>query len=270
MNFFIAIPNTSLVDEIHQLNKTKKISQIARACATFRVDTIFIYDEDYNFKSDRKLLIEVLRYMDTPQFLRKKIFSKTNELKYSGITSPLKIPSHNTVNKITKIKSGDIKDGIIVSINKKMFVYIGFDFHLPYFGKKMVGNRIQIKFQNGYPNLNFKEIKREEINDYWGYKIKTKRNLLNFLLSWNGDIILTSRKGIVTSVNNLRHYTGKKNMLVVFGTPNRGLHDILGNKINIIPHSKILNFFPNQKTMTIRLEEAINGVLSILNLFQHN
>jgi len=56
-------------------------------------------------------------------------------------------------------------------------------------------------------------------------------------------------------------------LLIFYGKINKGLHEILGNKIYNIPNSKILNFFPKQKTETVRLEEAIGGVLSILNIF---
>jgi len=51
----------------------------------------------------------------------------------------------------------------------------------------------------------------------------------------------------------------------VFGSTDKGVHGILGNKISQIQNSKILNFFPNQATETVRIEEALLGVLSILN-----
>ena len=54
-------------------------------------------------------------------------------------------------------------------------------------------------------------------------------------------------------------------ILIVFGTTDKGLHDILGNKIRQIENSKLINFFPNQGTETVRLEEALFGVLSIIN-----
>ena len=54
--------------------------------------------------------------------------------------------------------------------------------------------------------------------------------------------------------------------MVVFGSTDKGIHDILGNKINNIQNSKTANFFPNQGTETVRLEEAILGCLSVLNV----
>jgi hypothetical protein len=52
----------------------------------------------------------------------------------------------------------------------------------------------------------------------------------------------------------------------VFGTPERGIHEILGVSIKEIPKSQNLNFFPEQATETVRLEEAIIGTLAILNV----
>ena len=61
-----------------------------------------------------------------------------------------------------------------------------------------------------------------------------------------------------------------KDTLVVFGSPEKGINEILGNNIRKIQNVKTLNFFPNQATETIRLEEAILGTLSILNFFNTN
>ena len=52
---------------------------------------------------------------------------------------------------------------------------------------------------------------------------------------------------------------------MVFGSTNKGIHDILGNKINNLQNSKTINFFPEQGTETVRIEEAVLGCLSILN-----
>ena len=57
----------------------------------------------------------------------------------------------------------------------------------------------------------------------------------------------------------------KDDTLVVFGSPKRDVIDIAGGRLqanNMIQ----LNFFPHQNTRTIRLEEAILGTLSILNI----
>ncbi len=126
-----------------------------------------------------------------------------------------------------------------------------------------------MQFKTGSPNFTIKEISRDDVKEYWGYKVKERGNLYSLLSSWDGKIILTSKKGKLISKEFLKSYSERnKPILVVFGSPERGLHEIMGGKINQVQNSKILNFFPNQATDTVRLDEAINGVLSILNLFQ--
>ena len=96
MNLSIAIPDSSLLDESTILNKTKKISMMARTCAIFKVNQIFIYQDGKQNKNDSALLSTSLKYLETPQYFRKEIFPKTQLLKYAGVLQPLNISSHIT------------------------------------------------------------------------------------------------------------------------------------------------------------------------------
>ena len=269
MTISIAVPDSSLSDEITQKEKSAKISKIARACAIFKIDEIFIYHETMGEKSDAILMTTILKYLETPQYFRRNLYPKMDLLKYSGILHPLNIPSHSKIHDPKKIKSGDIREGLVISVKGKKFVDTGIKHLVPYFGKEKIGQRITIKFKTGSPNFAIKEISRDEVDEYWGYKVKERGNLFSLLSSWDGKIILTSRKGKPMSKESLKWFSeSKKPTLVVFGSPERGLHEIMGGKINQVQNSKIMNFFPNQATDTVRLEEAITGVLSILNLFR--
>jgi len=90
----IAIPDSSLKDETTQVNKTRKISIIARACAIFKVKEIFIYKEKNYNRNDSILLSTLLKYLETPQYFRKQLFPMMNILKYAGVLYPLKIQNH--------------------------------------------------------------------------------------------------------------------------------------------------------------------------------
>ena len=62
--------------------------------------------------------------------------------------------------------------------------------------------------------------------------------------------------------------SSKEEILVVFGTTDKGIHEMLDKKINNIQNFKAWNFFPAyQGTETVRLEEAILGCLSIINAY---
>ena len=269
MKISIAIPDSSLSDEITQKEKTAKISKRARACAIFRVDEIFIYHETFGEKSDSILMSTILKYLETPQYFRRNLYPKMDLLKYSGILHPLNIPSHSKISDPKKIKTGDAREGLVISVKGKKFVEAGIKKLIPYFGKEKIGKRLTVQFKSGYPNFSIKEVSKESLTEYWGYKVKERGNLLSVLSTWDGKIILTSRKGKIYPKESSKWFLDStKPILVVFGSPERGLHEILGGKINHVQNSRIMNFFPNQATDTVRLEEAIIGTLSILNIFQ--
>ena len=127
----IAIPDSCLIDERTQVDKSRKISQFARTCAIFGIDTIYVY-EDGGSDADLDLLIVILRYMETPPFLRRRLFPKVSELKYAGILAPLNISSHSSPPNPKKISAGDIRSGIVVSQKGKRYLDIGTPEPFPY------------------------------------------------------------------------------------------------------------------------------------------
>ena len=114
--------------------------------------------------------------------------------------------------------------------------------------------------------MSVKEIDNSESKTYWGYDVKERSNLFSLLSEWKGNIIITSRKGKIVTKEHLEKYTkSEENLLVVFGSPEKGVHEIIGGRMNKVQNSKSLNFFPNQATETVRLEEALLGTLAIIN-----
>jgi len=184
LNLSIAIPDSSLADESTILYKTKKISMIARACAIFKINQIFIYQDGKQNKNDLALLSTSL-----------KLFPKTQLLKYAGALQPLNISSHLTTSDQKMIKIGDIRDALIINYKGKKFLDIGINKLIQYFGKMKSGTRIAIQIKTTQPELTVKEISRKDIKDYWGYSVKERANLLSILSTWKGKIILTSKKG---------------------------------------------------------------------------
>ena len=271
MSLSIAIPDSSLLDETTILFKTKKISMIARTCAIFKINQIFIYQDEKGNKNDSTLLSTSLKYLETPQYFRKEIFPKTQLLKYAGVLQPLNISSHLTTSNQKMIKIGDIRDALIINYKGKKFLDIGINKLIQYFGKMKPGTRITIQVKTIQPKITIKEISREDIKDYWGYNVKERSNLFSILSAWKGKIILTSKKGKnFTMTEAKKMFESNEPILLVFGTTNKGVYDILGTDIKKIQNGKIFNFFPKQGTQTVRLEEAILGTLSIINILNHN
>jgi len=261
----VAIPESALSDESLKIDKTRKISVLARACAIFKVDTIYVYQEG-NSRTDGSLMVMILKYLETPQFLRRRLFPKMNDLKFAGVLQPLKIPSHITPVNAKKISPGDVREGIVISVKGKKFVDVGINQLIQFFGKTPIGKRVTVQFKEGYPKLSVKEIDKSEVKSYWGYSVKERANLFSVLDEWKGSIIITSRKGKTATKEQISKYVKSDlPILVVFGSPEKGIHEILGGKMKNVQNAKSLNFFPNQATETVRLEEALLGTLAIIN-----
>ena len=171
MKISVAIPTSSLQDESLKIDKTRKISVLARACAIFKIDTIYVYNEGNN-GSDGSFMTMILRYLETPQFLRRRLFQKVNDLKFAGVLHPLRIPSHNTPTNAKKIVAGDVREGVIVTVKGKKFVDVGINQLIQFYGKTPTGKRVTIQFKEGYPRLSVKEIDNTESKTYWGYNVK--------------------------------------------------------------------------------------------------
>jgi len=272
MNVSIAIPDSALSDEKTLENKTRKISSIARSCGIFRINEIIIYRDGKKNETDLKLFVTILKYLETPQYFRKNTFGKTNLLKFVGVLPPLKIPNQIGTPNPEEIKKNEIREAVVVRVKGQKGVDIGVGQVINYHSKHDIGKRIIVKIKNTFPNFSVKEITKNEISNYWSYNVRQSGNLFSLLSSWNGIKILTSRKG--KQLNQQQHIDelrkSNKAILVVFGSTDKGIHDILGNKISNLQDSKTINFFPNQGTQTVRIEEAVLGCLSVLNTFIHS
>jgi predicted SPOUT superfamily RNA methylase MTH1 len=263
----VAIPDSSLVDEQTKRDKSIKISQISRACCIFRVGKIYIYRDktSVSTQKDRKLLKAMLTYLDTPQYLRRKLFPIMDELEYAGILHPVKAPHH----KSKKADIGDIRVAVLIEKKGRLYADIGLNSLSIFKGSGYAGKKINAKIISIYPELVTREADKREIKEYWGYNV-VETSLLNLLESNdNTEIIITSRDGKLfrNYENNLSERIKTiKTLLLIFGSPRNGVPEILkaeGRMINQYP-SKI-NMFPFQGTETVRLEEAILGTLAIMN-----
>jgi methyltransferase len=271
-NLWITIPDSSLSDEQTKRDKSIKIAQFARACSIFKVKRIYIYHDSLSHfeKDDPHLLKTILRYLDTPQYLRKILFPMMHQLQYAGILHPIKAPHHRVVDDIKKIKAGDIRTGVVVKVKGQLFVEVGLGSLVPFMGDGFEGKKVNVRFTESYPNLKSLQAIEEDIFDYWGYEVKEVPSISKLLTSVEEtDIIITSRKG--RHFKNIEaqladHAKSVQNILVAFGSPKYGLYEILAKEgASIKPYRYVVNMFPNQGTETVRLEEAVLGALAILN-----
>ncbi len=266
MKLSIAIPDSSLKDEKKHENKTRKIFQIARAAGIFQINNIIIYKDGREFENDSKLLSKILRYIEKPHHFRKRLYPKSGLLQFVGALSPIKMPNQGGTSDAKQVKKDDIREGVIFPKEGRKFIDLGIDYSVPYHGKKDIGKRTIVKIKDTFPNFTVYDIEKNQIPKFWSYNVKHGGNLFSLLSEWKGPKILTSRKSKKIKEEDMQKIlSSKEEILVVFGTTDKGIHEMLDKKINNIQNFKAWNFFAHQGTETVRLEEAILGCLSIIN-----
>src|SRR5580700_169795 len=108
----IAFPDTVLEEHDSLREKTVKLGQIARACSVFGVDDVLVFRDPRGGESG--LIRRVLEYLETPQYLRKRLFPLDESLRYAGLLPPLRIPSHKPKVPVESLRPGDFREGVVL------------------------------------------------------------------------------------------------------------------------------------------------------------
>ena len=271
MTLKVALPDTALTDCSDLRQKTVKAGSIARALAVFRVDTVYIYYTGTlatSKKRDADLLTKLLRYMDTPQYLRKRIFPKSPSLKYAGILPPLRTRSHPLEGTKSKLQEGVVRWGVQIRSGK---VDLGLDRPINY--AKTISERDPTLFRvkKILPRIVIEIIDREDVEEYWGFSAERVRDLSGMLEEEeDATRIGFSRKAppFHRLESDLKAtVAGTQSVLAIFGGPGHGILEVFKEKREMVK-SNIdfwVNTIPNQGTETVRLDEALLVSLGVLN-----
>jgi predicted SPOUT superfamily RNA methylase MTH1 len=273
----IAIPASSISDTPHLREKTSKIGLIGRAAAIFRVNEIIVYPD--NAKLDQRRDIEfiglLLNYLETPQYLRKRLFRLDPDLEFAGILPPLRTPNHPLSGKTKHLKVGEYREGVVLSEAKEgLLVDIGVQQPALLRRKDYsVGDRLTLQIVNLGVYVEVQPASREEVPFYWGYRVRLeKRSLGQLVMDGGFDLrVATARvgdnfMGVADKIG--AKWVGSQQILVAFGAPSRGLHEIVqdeGLKLGEVADF-VVNMVPMQGTATVRMEEALLASLAILNM----
>ncbi len=273
----IAIPASTISDTPHLREKTAKMGLIGRAAAIFRVDEIILYPD--NSKMDQRRDLDfmglLLNYLETPQYLRKSLFKLDPDLEYAGILPPLRTPHHPLSGKTKHLNVGEYREGVVMSETKEgLVVDIGVQQPALLRRKEFtIGDRLTLQVVNIGKQVEVQVVSRNEVPQYWGYQIKVEERAFGqFVVEDCFDLkIATARIGdnFMEVANKIsRKWEGSQRILVAFGAPSRGLHEIVQDEsLNL---SEIVDFtvnmVPNQGTVTVRTEEALFASLAILNM----
>jgi predicted SPOUT superfamily RNA methylase MTH1 len=272
----VAIPASVISDTPHLREKTSKVGLIGRAAAIFRVNEIVVFPDNPKIKQGEEvdLIAALLAYMETPQYLRKRLFRLEPRLRYAGILPPLRTPHHPLNKESRNLKVGEYREGVVLSKTREgALVDIGVERPALMREKQLAaGERLTVKIAKIGEEVEVQTADRDEIPDYWGYAVTVERKSLTKLIE-NGNFdltIATSRKG--AKLADIAEEMGERwrkaqSVLVPFGAPTRGLYEIArdeGANLNDLVDF-VVNTIPAQGTETVRTEEAVLATLAILN-----
>ena len=273
----VAIPASIVSDTPHLREKTAKLGSIARYCSIFGVDEIMVYadEPDRNQKHDFTLCTEILRFIETPQYLRKRLFSRGPIFQFAGILPPLQIRSHNVSRTVQDCALGDLREGVVIAQSgDTLEVDVGLDSLIECQGKLSVGSRATVKLTST-KKLTGDLVDQSKISIYWGYRVRAQKTPLGTILEKEKyDLrIGTSRYGqqlkdALSRIVGLLN--GGGSVMLAFGSPKSGLRDIL-QKERKKPEDVFdlyVNLVSDQETLTVRTEEAVAIGLASLNLLR--
>jgi predicted SPOUT superfamily RNA methylase MTH1 len=215
--------------------------------------------------------------METPQYLRRRLFKMMEELRYVGVLPPLRTP-HHPLEKISgSLKKGGFREGVVLSEKDGEFlVEIGVEVPARVTGRgPSVGSRVTVRITDVRPMLRGRFAGRKEVESYWGYNIHVVGGGLSKLASRNDfDLMLaTSRHAPlfrdIESQFRVR-LAEAKSVLIAFGSPRNGIREILSK--DDLDMSEVFDFsanvIPDQGSVTVRTEEALAASLSLIGMLR--
>jgi predicted SPOUT superfamily RNA methylase MTH1 len=271
----VAVPSSLVADVPHLREKTSRLGFLGRAFGIFRVDEALIYADvpGGESASQGRFIASVLGYMETPQHLRRHLIRMDPDLRFVGILPPLRTPNHPASARLVDLRVGEIREGVVTDTSAKISrvdVGVGSLAEVP--ARLDRGSRVSVQITRTAPEINAELVDRNRIDIYWAFRVTLKNLPLGRLIQENKPdvVIAASRLGekVDTVLDQLRtSMTGASSVLLAFGSPKRGLHEIIaqeGLKLNTLA-TYTLNFVPHQGTQTVRTEEAVYSALAFLN-----
>jgi predicted SPOUT superfamily RNA methylase MTH1 len=260
----VAVPDTVLEEQDSVREKTAKLGQIARYCSIFGVDAIRVF-HDPRGRGESNFIKKVLEYLETPQYLRRRLFPLSEDLRYAGLLPPLRIPSHKAKVPLGRLQAGEFREGVVLADG--FSVDAGLDSPVTLRKKETPQRRITLKITSASPSgAEGTPVDRRDVTTYWGYSVD---------VSGTGALladpafplkVATSRHGddVARVARSLRiDLQGSRGVMLLFGSPSRGLFETIGKDLRgRVNH--VVNLFPGQNVVTARSEEAILSALYLV------
>jgi len=136
-----------------------------------------------------------------------------------------------------------------------------------------IGDRLTFQVVKAGERVEVQPVNRDDVPEYWGYRVVVEEETFGHLLeAARFDLTIASARigedfnGIAGKIGE--HWHNAERVLVAFGAPARGLHEIVhdeGLRLEKMVDF-VVNTIPHQGTATVRTEEALLASLAIFNV----
>ncbi|WP_134671341.1 putative RNA uridine N3 methyltransferase [Halorussus marinus] len=291
MTVSVLVPSSLVREAEDKREATRKLGYVARAAMVFRADRLGVFpDPDGERHWGGGFVSTVLEYAATPPYLRKEVFGKRDELEYAGVLPPLRGPS---LTGSESEGSGSLRQGIVTEVGPEGRVRVNCGLQHPISlvaPPKMAveeGERVTVRISSRSP------VRAKLVDEPLpGFGV-TRTDLPAALDRDDAGVrIATSRHGVELTTGRLTELVGRTaddGMTVAFGSPGRGLPEILDLSVDSLgdpgdgredeadAESGVesgapgrfdlwVNAVPNQGSEVVRTEEAMFAALACLNL----
>ncbi len=261
----VLLPSSLTAETPHLREKTFRIGLVARFLATFRVDNLIIYYEDLEPDKNAELIKDIMDYLNTAPYLRRRLFPIKPSLRYASLLPPLNIPTHPEVGSEGTFH---YREGVVASPGR---VDAGLGRLIKTKERLKKGTKVivVVKPESG----KFKLISRKKSPVYTGFKTTIVPERLDEIVARYDVKIATSRLGkpfheLVQPLAS--RLSTAKNICIAFGSAKRGLYDIakLQNFNLDEVFEFVINLVPEQGVRTIRTEEAVCITLTTISALE--
>ncbi|WP_331233838.1 RNA methyltransferase [Natronorarus salvus] len=278
MTVSVLVPSSIVREAEDKREATRKLGTVARAATVFRADRLSVFpDGGGEGRWGGGFVETVLKYAATPPYLRKEAWGRRDELEFAGVLPPLRALSRTGSG---STDPGSLRQGIVTEVGPDDRVRVTCGLQHPIslgVPKEMEvaeGERVTVRISSRRP------VRARLVDEPTGLAVERVDLQAALGREDAGVRIATSRFGEPLTVSRLRTLAGRvegDGTTVAFGSPARGLPEILGVEPEVVERSGDdvepaggfdlwLNVIPNQGSEVVRTEEAMFAALACLSL----
>jgi hypothetical protein len=276
----LLIPSSVVREAEDKREATRKLGYIARAATVFRADRLLVFpDRDGERRWGEEFVRIVLQYAATPPYLKNEVWGKRDELQFAGILPPLRVSSQT----VADPEGPATHQGIVTKVGSEGRVRVNCGLQHPIsllvppnMATPSEGERVTVRISSREP------VRARLVDEALPGFVVDCMDLSDALSQEPGLRIAASEYGEPLSHARLGELLPQiaGGMTVVFGSPGRGLPEILGIEPEAVSAAiaagdhvdsyrgfdRWLNTIPRQGSETVRTEEAMFASLSCLTL----